>query len=248
MSEASRLAVFDIDGTLTDTTAVDEECYLLAVEATLGVPTRVVGGEWTAYPEITDAGIAATLARRHLGRAIEADELRRLEDELVVRLTEAFDRAPERCRPLPGAVEFLADLESRPGWRVALATGGFRRSALLKLMRAGFGPPSVLAASGALRGRAEIVRSAISQAVGPTGRSPAEPGVAPSPEIVLLGDGPWDVATARTLGLPCIGIGDDEAAARLQRLGAVAVLPDYSDPGRAIGLLEAAAAGRLDRG
>ena len=230
-----RLAVFDIDGTLIDTCALDAECFTAAVTATLGIPESAVDMRWQSYPHITDSGVAATLVERHLDRAIEPAELVALESAFVELLTSALDRAPQRCRALPGAVEFLGELMASGEWEVALATGGFRRSALLKLMRAGFDPPPVLATSGEAISRADIVRAAI--------RAAGESAKAQFQSIVLLGDAHWDILTSRELDLPCVGIADGVAAAELLAIGAVAVLGDYTDREHAHRVVATAAEG-----
>ena len=53
-----RLAVFDLDGTLTRTTGVDDECFVRAMSEELGV-----GGfctDWAEYPHSTDQGLAVS--------------------------------------------------------------------------------------------------------------------------------------------------------------------------------------------
>src|SRR5439155_25199965 len=52
---------------------------------------------------------------------------------------------------------------------------------------------------------------------------------APFVSTVFVGDGIWDARACRTLGIPFIGIGSGERAARLALEGAVRVFPDYSD-------------------
>ena len=47
--------------------------------------------------------------------------------------------------------------------------------------------------------------------------------------IVCIGDGVWDVRTATSLGLPCIGVGTGGRAERLAAAGATRVVPDFTD-------------------
>jgi hypothetical protein len=51
-----QLAIFDIDGTLTATNAVDDECYARAVAEMLGVAPEAI--DWSGTPHVTDSGIA----------------------------------------------------------------------------------------------------------------------------------------------------------------------------------------------
>ena len=49
------LAIFDLDGTLTRTTAVDGRCFLSALrQIASGVDPDP---DWSAYPDVTDSGI-----------------------------------------------------------------------------------------------------------------------------------------------------------------------------------------------
>src|SRR5690349_21329755 len=68
--------------------------------------------------------------------------------------------------------------------------------------------------------REEIVRRAIAR---------AEAGNGPFESIVSVGDGIWDVRTARALGIGFVGIGRGERAERLGREGAGQVFEDFRD-------------------
>ena len=234
-AETARLAVFDIDGTLTDTVAVDARCYAEALETVLGIPTRRVAEEWRHYRNITDSGIAAEAVERHLRRDVTEDEIDRLEAVFVEMLIEAFDGEPYSCRPVPGAVEFIGELGESEDWDVALATGGFRQSALLKLARAGFDPPAILATCGDATSRQDIVRAALSAVEGSTER--------PIDSQVLVGDGVWDVEASFRLGVPCVGVARGGVGEALLGRGAVAVLEDFSDRQHARRVLAEAADG-----
>src|SRR5215211_1125098 len=62
----SQLAIFDIDGTLTDTTGVDDECYRLAVAEALDLSPDVI--DWSGAAHVTDSEIFRWLCGVH-GRA-----------------------------------------------------------------------------------------------------------------------------------------------------------------------------------
>jgi phosphoglycolate phosphatase-like HAD superfamily hydrolase len=139
---------------------------------------------------------------------------------------EVFARHGGRV-PLDGEVDrvrrrfFSLLLRSDPGFRVALATGAWEASARLKLRTAGLeidGLP--LATSNDHPSREEIVRRAIAR---------AEAGNGPFESIVSVGDGIWDLRTARALGIGFVGIGSGERAERLRREGAERVFEDFRD-------------------
>lgn len=70
-----RLVVFDLDGTLTQTFAVDGDCYLQAFEQSLGI-TRV-NDHWSDYEHVTDLGVMQGVFRDRFGRAPDASETER---------------------------------------------------------------------------------------------------------------------------------------------------------------------------
>lgn len=63
----NRLAIFDIDGTLTDTNGVDDECYRAAVGEAIGVAEGDI--DWSGAAHVTDSEIFQWLCRVH-GRGV----------------------------------------------------------------------------------------------------------------------------------------------------------------------------------
>ena len=49
-----RLIMFDVDGTLVDSTGFDEECFLKASEILFGIE---ISSDWDTYKYATDIGI-----------------------------------------------------------------------------------------------------------------------------------------------------------------------------------------------
>jgi phosphoglycolate phosphatase-like HAD superfamily hydrolase len=108
------------------------------------------------------------------------------------------------------------------GWDIALATGGWRPSARLKLKASGLDVPDmVLTCANDAVTREEIVRLARERAAAIRGDS--------YDRVVSIGDGVWDVRTAANLELPFIGIATGEREAKLRAAGASVVLSDFQD-------------------
>ena len=59
--------------------------------------------------------------------------------------------------------------------------------------------------------------------------------------VVSVGDAPWDVRTARSLGLPFVGIATGGLADRLRAEGAKTIVPDFSDAAAVLAALSSAA-------
>jgi phosphoglycolate phosphatase-like HAD superfamily hydrolase len=215
-----QLAIFDIDGTLTRTTQLDGDCFLRAVTDELG--ELPISTNWRDYTHITDSGMTQQIFRDHLGRAPRDEELARVQQRFVDLLEESLAPHVQSSLQVPGAAEALAQLHDA-GWAVAIATGSWRACALLKLERAGIeidGVPTAFADDAVAR--TEIVATAWS-------RSQAAYARAHFARVVSIGDGVWDVRTARALNLPFVGVRPDGRAAMLRARGVSHVLPDFAD-------------------
>jgi len=218
------IAVFDIDGTLTDTSEVDLECYTAAVRSEIGVE---IPEDWPGLPDVTDVTILETACARAGLPVPDGRVQQRIAARLGGLLALALREAPHRFRPLPGARDIFAHLEG-VGWRVAIATGAWRPSAVVKLEGAGIRYRDVPLASATDRpARAEIIRHAVRG----TEAADGEP-------VVYLGDGTWDVRAADALGYGFVGVGRDEREGALREAGAEVVIADFDDAERVVAHLE----------
>lgn len=203
------LALFDVDGTLTATNRVDNDCYAAALAEAFGL--RVRSEEWHQLTHVTDSGILAELLTGNRGAGPTAKETARFQDIFLDRLQAAYEQDPTAFAPIPGAIELLRAIEARPDWQAAAATGGFGRSARFKLRSAGFEIDRLpLASADDHFDRTEIVRTGLDRAGRAYGTNRFD-------RVVSVGDGSWDIAVARKLGFGFVGIGDPD---RMKQLGA----------------------------
>jgi phosphoglycolate phosphatase-like HAD superfamily hydrolase len=217
---SDRLAIFDIDGTLTRTSEVDDECYIRAVREEWGVSS--MSTDWSAYEHSTDNAIAAEIFRRARGREASPAELASLRDRFAQLVASEASCAPERFRPIVGADAIVEELPHF-GWAVAIATGGWTPSARTKLATAGIpaeGIPAAFACDA--RPRQDIIAIAAARAA-------ERCGVRGFRRVVYLGDGVWDARACAAVGIPFVGIAQGARAERLREEGASVVLPDYAD-------------------
>ena len=184
--------VFDIDGTLLESAAVDDALYREAVRAVLG--DLRFRPSLTDYTYVSDSGILQEIL---VDNAIQDDPglVDAIKSHFVDALKShvaAFGPFPE----IPGATAMLQRLDESSRHSVAFATGGWRASAMLKLDSAGlsaFGFP--LASSDDAYDRTEIMRIALA-------------GLGAGFETVTYyGDGPWDRDASRKLGWDFVAVG-----------------------------------------
>ena len=175
---------FDLDGTLTRTFAVDGDCYLQAFDESLGV--KDVNDRWSEYEHVTDLGVMQEVFQSRFGRAPDSTEIEASVNCFVGLLRSRYESAANAFGEIPGATAFLARLR-RAKWGVAIATGGWERSARFKIdaSRIGAGQlPAAFAEDGPARHA--IVQAAIARAATHYRENTFH-------RIVLVGDAIWDV-------------------------------------------------------
>ena len=181
----SRAIIFDVDGTLLRSAEVDEQLYMEAIDSVLGkVRFR---DSLDDYRNVTDSGI---LIEVFSDNGIDTDE------SIVDAIKFAFFSAVEQhvadhgpFEEIPGAKDFVRRIIASSDCQCAIATGGWRRSALYKLHSAGFALDEVpLAASDDTPERTAIMRHAL-QAINGEDAS-----------VTYYGDGVWDKRACEELG------------------------------------------------
>lgn len=213
------LAIFDIDETLTRTMEVDSACYVQAFADVLGI--RGIDTDWSTYKHTTDGWIARALIRKHLQREVEPDAIEKVCDRFVALLRAAHARRPQAISAMPGATALLAALRASGGWAIAIATGGWGRSARFKLDAAGLDVrDATFACADDADTRHDIVQCAVNRAAQSRQLQRFD-------RVVSIGDAVWDVKTAARLELPFIGIAVHEQARRLAEHGAELILPHF---------------------
>jgi len=213
---AVTLILFDIDGTLTATNAVDAKCYASAFEKVFGfaLPTT----DWDAHTHCTDCAIAQEAVENHRSIQATQSEIDAFERQFVTELEAEFAANPRGFAEIPGAKRILEAIGAHPATQAALATGGMRGSACYKMARIGVDAMAMPAgfANDDLT-REGIARCAIARANGHAS------------DLVYVGDGPWDARTSAVMGMRFIGITGDASSERLRAQGTSVFLNDFLD-------------------
>ncbi len=187
-----KAVIFDIDGTLLHSAAVDDALYRKAVQTVLGdVRLRPALHD---YPYVTDTGILRQILRDNaLGTG-----RRPLEEIRSVFVGFLEDHVDEHgpFAEIPGARDFLDSLRASPSHAVAMATGGWRQSAEFKLSSAGFDVADIpLATADDHHERTAIMQIAL-DSLG-----------AHFDSVTYYGDGPWDREACEQLGWRFVAVG-----------------------------------------
>jgi len=184
--------IFDIDGTLLHSAAVDDALYREAVHTVLGdVHLRATLDD---YQYVTDTGILRQILEDNDIPLIQ-EPLDRIRSRFVA-LLEEHVREHGPFREIPGAKELLQALIASPNHSVAMATGGWRQSAELKLRSAGIAFPNIpLVTSNEHYERTGIMELALSSIGGGF------------ESVSYYGDGPWDRAACAELGWQFVAVG-----------------------------------------
>jgi HAD superfamily hydrolase (TIGR01509 family) len=205
-----RALIFDLDGTLVDTVYAHVLAWQRAL-AEVDLPIEA----WTIHRRIgMSGGLFARAVAREVGRPLTTEEV----EAIQLRHGELYrELLPER-RPLPGAVELLAELRES-GIAHGIATSGRRPEIDGSLDALGVGSDTVVVERGGVqraKPEPDLFLSCSEQL-----------GIPPE-ECYVVGDAVWDLLAARrahmlSIGLLSGGYGEDE----LIRAGAFRV---YRDP------------------
>lgn len=182
------LAIFDIDGTLTETDHVDDICFLQALADAHGITD--VSTDWAGYPHTTDSAILSYVFQEHLNRPPDQSKLQKFKACFVSLLDDYRARDSSLFAEIAGAASMLRRLNQEPEWRVAIASGGWCVSATLKLSVAGIDVnefPAAFADDGF--SREEILQSAVLKSQERYQQSRFD-------RVVSVGDGLWEIGRA----------------------------------------------------
>ncbi|GBE95487.1 DUF952 domain-containing protein [Nostoc cycadae] len=215
------LVIFDIDGTLTNTNQIDETCFINTFASEFGFID--INSNWAEYKKITDSGITQQIFQERLQRQPSELEIKRFKLAFVEKLQQEIITHKHLFSSIPGAEKVLAELQTSITWCVAIATGGWYNSALLKLQAADLEIHNIpLASSDDGISREDIINAAILKAKN-------NYNIEEFTKIVFIGDGIWDIKAARNLNISFIGIANHQAPEKLLDAGAKTVLQDFDN-------------------
>jgi HAD superfamily hydrolase (TIGR01509 family) len=202
--------LFDVDGTLVDTTYLHAVCW------------------WQALRQVDHDTPMATIHRaigmgsdKILDALVGPDRDRSRDEALKTAHSTLFAQYWDRLRPLPGAADLVRECAGR-GWKVALASSA--------------SPPEFAALQATLNVD-DVIEAATNS--GDAKKSKPDPDILgaaldridlPPDRVVFVGDAVWDVYAAAKLDIPCLAVTcGGISAAELRDAGAAAVYRDPAD-------------------
>jgi phosphoglycolate phosphatase-like HAD superfamily hydrolase len=195
-AEHVHLVMFDVDGTLVDSAGFDSELYAEAARTVLGVE---VDRSWRSYRHVTDSGVLEELLSDHAPE--QRGGLRKsVRDSFIdsVRRHLGGDMSP--IREIRGAKRLVDALVATAGVRVAIATGGWHETTLLKLAAIGLDASRIaVATSSDAVARVDIMRLAEQRAL---------TGAAAASRRTYFGDAAWDRSASAELGYDFVAVGN----------------------------------------
>ena len=191
------LVVFDVDGTLVESEDFDGILYARAIRNVLKID---VDEDWSGYRHQTDSGILNEVLERGGIEGERSQPHSSVRREFVTLVAAYLADRGNRLTEVPGARAFVDRLSAHPAFHVAVATGGWKETATMKLRAVGLDPDALNIASGSdAESRVEIMRIAARRAL--AGRR--------VDRKTYFGNRPWDREASRQLGWDFIGIGRD---------------------------------------
>lgn len=213
-----KLIIFDIDGTLTDTKNVDDKCFIKTFEKVFGIDIK--NQDWNELQNVTDWGITEEIIQKEFNRLPTEKEYEQMIDEFVGFLK--FEKATDisQFKAVKNATDFFNYIKNESNYKIGIATGGWEKSAKLKLETIGINLNGVaLSNSNKYKSREDITKDVIYQLDGKSDKMN---------EVIYFGDGEWDFRTCQKLGIRFIGI-DITNNGNLSKLDADFVFENFEE-------------------
>lgn len=137
------LVMFDIDGTLVNTADFEDVCYLKAIQH---VVSEKIDSDWSNYNNATDSGILDEIVDNY-GLGNKRDSIHYEVRQIFTNYIKSHLQC-NRAIEIDGASEFIRLLKKRGDVVLSIATGGWEKTAKLKLKSAGIDYSEIAFASG----------------------------------------------------------------------------------------------------
>lgn len=208
------LIVFDIDDTLTLSEKQHQTAY---VNAMMHFGMTKINQDWKTYQNVTDSYILKEVYELNFQKTFDLFLIPDFEEKMTNEML-----TMEETKAIAGANEIVNYFLHETDYAICFATGSLHKPAMLKLEQAEINfIPELVEASNAIYTREGIVRSAMEKAKRYFQVEDFE-------HIISVGDGIWDLRTAKNLGVHFLGIRDKNLNA-FKREGMKSHITDWSN-------------------
>lgn len=211
----NKLAIFDIDGTLTNSVRIHQLAFVNALEELgfAGFDTN-----WNNYKHHTDSYIFDAIFQHQYKKESTKRDVEQFESTLNNHISKEVCTTP--IHEIKAAAYFLQQLIQYSEFDIVFATGSLLKPAIQKLSLANISiNDNLISAANEIFSREELVLDAIGKAKNYYCKNSYE-------KIISFGDGLWDFTTANNLNIDFIGIGNS----RLLEYGIAHFFSDFDNP------------------
>ena len=207
------LIVFDIDGTLTDSVTQHIDAFK---EVLIEMGVSEIKDDFKTFKHHTDSYVSKTIFETKQNKKFTKIEFDLFEEGLTEKL------CSQTINEIAGAKSLIEILNNTCDYGVCFATGSLRRPAEYKLNSIGISFEDwQLVTSDTIYDREGIVSKAIENAANYYKVPKFE-------RVISVGDGLWDLLTAKNLGLEFVGVGSANKTILIEN-GATVVYEDLTD-------------------
>ena len=213
-----KLIIFDIDGTLTDSKAIDDACFVESFKEVFDLDIGEL--DWSKFKNVTDTSITTEILRDQFSGEELDVAFEKLKRNFLKRLGNASIEKPSSFQEVPGSKAFFELINSR--YHIGIGTGSWSDSGRTKLNAISIKADDYpFGNCDNFVSREEMVQDAIRQAKIQYSKEEFS-------EIVYFGDGVWDYKTCKNLNIRFIGI-DSHSDNKLRDIGAKTIFTNYLD-------------------
>ncbi len=188
-----KLIVFDIDDTITKSEFQHQTAY---VNTMIEFGIKKINKDWKSYTHHTDSFILKENYESNFSTKFDFNFISAFENRMTERIQEL-----KPVTEIFGARDMINQLLTQKDYAMTFATGSLRKPALIKLSQADIKyQDELVVGSNSIYEREGIVKTSIENAK-------RFHQVEQFDSIISVGDGIWDLKTAKNLGIHFMGIG-----------------------------------------
>jgi phosphoglycolate phosphatase-like HAD superfamily hydrolase len=193
-----KLFLFDLDGTLCQTYYADDNSFVKAASKVIGHPFDKTS--WRGCEHLTDSAIFDHFYKSKNSNIPEKTVVDEMKFHFMSILEEKYEIDQSFFKEIPGAADFIQQINSYQTHKIGVATGGWSHIADFKLNKIGLNPDQIeVIGSDDHYSKVDFTAALINRIKLKNGKNDFK-------HIYYFGDSLYDKACCETLGIEFIGI------------------------------------------